>query len=135
MTDFPNDNQAKVKVTCSKCGAEFEAPERLAAWMDKNPDKKLCPTCFASKGKGGAAKGGTKAADKPAASTSSGKFGSKDAGDKRSKVVFEPKHFHKILNEFEAEFGDDFRMLIDAGAIGGWVTTVLLARRDAGLLK
>lgn len=133
MTDYSNDNQKKVKVQCAKCGAEFEAPERLAAWMEKNPDKKLCSTCFASKGKDKAASKGASTKSDTTTTSTGGKFGNACAA--KSKVVFEPKHFHKILNEFEAEFGEEFKTLIEAGAIGGWVTTVLLSRRDAGLLK
>lgn len=122
----------KVKVTCAKCGKEFEADARLANWMERNPDKKFCPDCFAANKKGGTTKA-KPSGDTESKAASSGKFGSKSGASE--KLLIEPKHFIKILDEFRAELGDDFDVAVKAGAIGGWVTTVLLARRDKGMLK
>ena len=104
---------SKVKVTCSDCGKEFEADEKLVQWMDNNKGKRTCPDCFAASKKA------------PAAKKTESKFtGTGKAASTEGKKKLDAKALRKAYDEVVAEFADVLDDVKDF--IGGWTSTIAI---------
>lgn len=102
----------KIKVTCAKCGEEFDLDSKWEGFAKKYPDRVTCPHC----------KDGSKSATKAAANTTKKEY-SKTSPTK-SPVTAEL--FVKAYDELTAAFADRLDEVKDY--LGGWVSTIVINR-------
>lgn len=107
-----------LKVTCAKCGKEFELDEKWKTFAEKYPDRLTCTSCK---------KGGSKpyqakqTADAPASTST---YLKKAASTGKKEVS--AQLFRQAYDELKAEFSDVLPEVKEY--LGGWTSTIVINR-------
>lgn len=101
----------KIKVTCAKCGKEFDLDAKWEGFAKKYPDRVTCPDC----------KDGSKSVAK--ASSNTKKEYTKSSSSKEPVTA---ELFVKAYDELTAAFADRLDDVKDY--LGGWVSTIVINR-------
>lgn len=102
---------ATIKVTCAKCGKEFDLDEKWKGFAEKYPDRVTCKEC----------KDGGSSAPKKSSSTQS-----KSGGYSKQKTEITAKMFKQAYDELVAEFKDVLPDVVEY--LGGWTSTLVINR-------
>lgn len=112
-----------IKVTCAKCGKEFDLDDKWKGFAEKFPERLTCMDC-----KDGAKKNVSTAyknTEKPASYASKANTYKKASSTPSSSGV-NASDFRKAYDELTAEFSD---VLDDVKEyLGGWTSTIVINR-------
>lgn len=106
-----------LKVTCAKCGKEFELDEKWKTFAEKYPDRLTCTSCK----KGGSKPYQAKQAEAPASASA---YPKKAASTGKKEVS--AQLFRQAYDELKAEFSDVLPEVKEY--LGGWTSTIVINR-------
>lgn len=101
-----------VQAHCPKCGKFHEMDDKYKGFVERNNGEVECPECKFGKGKKTANNNGQSKTVQGAV-----------------KMVITPAEYHKMYEEFKAEFGEEIKDV--ELMVGAWITTCLLDKKKS----
>ena len=114
------NNSSSIKVTCAKCGKEFELDEKWQGFAEKYPERITCFEC-----KSGAKKDVATAYKNTPKKTSLNPYKKATSSPSTDKKV-NAEMFRDAYEEIKEQFEDVLPEVKDF--IGGWVSTIVINR-------
>ena len=114
------NNSDNIKVTCAKCGKEFELDEKWQGFAEKYPERVTCFEC-----KSGAKKNVVTAYKNTPKKTSPNSYKKATSSINTDKKV-NAEMFRDAYEEIKEQFKDVLPEVKDF--IGGWVSTIVINR-------